>query len=384
MAVQGSCDPLFNRVRDLVQERLDLGEETGVSLCINIDGKNVLDVWGGHADAEKTRAWEEDTLTVVWSSTKVITALAALKLIDQGLLDPEERVSKYWPEFGVNGKEDVRVWHFLTHSSGLPSWTEPMTMEILYDTPTSTGMLERQAPWFTPGSATGYQMLNHGHLIGELVRRVSGKPLKQFIADELADPLGADFALGVSEEKQAKTSDIIPPPPLGLPEGIDMESIMVKTFLNPVPDAKASMTPEYRATEIGAANGFTNARGLGRIASIVSLNGTVDNKQYLSPQTIEKIFQERISGSDLVLGFKLRMGLGLGLPVPETVSYIPEGNIAFWCGWGGSMVIMDLDRRMAITYAMNQMGPGLVGNANSEIYIKAIYEIMTESAKSSL
>ncbi|CAG8311400.1 unnamed protein product [Penicillium salamii] len=384
MAVQGSCDPLFNRVRDLVQERLDLGEETGVSLCINIDGKNVLDIWGGHADAEKTRAWEENTLTVVWSSTKVITALAALKLIDQGLLDPEERVFKYWPEFGVNGKEDVRVWHFLTHSSGLPSWTEPITMEILYDTPTSTGMLERQAPWFTPGSATGYQMLNHGHLIGELVRRVSGKPLKQFIADELADPLGADFALGVSDEKQARTSDIVPPPPLDLPEGIDMDSIMVKTFLNPVPDAKASMTPEYRAAEIGAANGFTNARGLGRIASIVSLNGTVDNKQYLSPQTIEKIYQERISGPDLVLGFNLRMGLGLGLPVPETVSYIPEGNIAFWCGWGGSMVVMDLDRRMTITYAMNQMGSGLVGNANSAIYIKAIYDIMAESAKSSL
>ncbi|KAJ5325676.1 uncharacterized protein N7506_008778 [Penicillium brevicompactum] len=378
MTVNGSCSPKFDRIRDLVQERLDLGEELGLSLCVNIDGENVLDIWGGHANEEKSRPWEEDTLTVVWSSSKVITSLAALKLIDSGLLDPEESVSKYWPEFGANGKEDVKVWHFLTHSSGLPSWTEPITIDLLYDTPASTEMLARQAPWFTPGSATGYQMLNHGHLIGELVRRVSGKPLKQFIAEDIAGPLDADFSLGVAEEKWARTADVVPPPPFDVPEGIDMDSIMIKTFLNPAPDAKASMTPEFRAAEIGATNGFANARSLARIASIVSLGGTVDGKQHLSPQTIEQIFQERISSVDLVLGLKIRMGLGFGIPVPETISYIPEGNIVFWCGWGGSMVIMDLDHRMTITYAMNKMGPGLVGNANSEIYIKAIYEIMAQ------
>lgn len=378
MTVNGSCSPKFDRVRDLVQERLNLGEELGLSLCVNIDGENVLDIWGGHANEDKSRPWEEDTLTVVWSSSKVITSLAALKLIDSGLLDPEERVSKYWPEFGVNGKEDVKVWHFLTHSSGLPSWTEPMTIDLLYDMPASTEMLARQAPWFTPGSATGYQMLNHGHLIGELVRRVSGKPLKQFIAEDIAGPLDADFSLGVAEEKWARTADVVPPPPFDVPEGIDMDSIMIKTFLNPAPDAKASMTPEFRAAEIGATNGFANARSLARIASIVSLGGTVDGKQHLSPRTIEQIFQERISSVDLVLGLKIRMGLGFGIPVPETISYIPEGNTVFWCGWGGSMVIMDLDRRMTITYAMNKMGPGLAGNANSEIYIKAIYEIMAQ------
>lgn len=378
MTLNGSCNPKFNRVRDLVQERLNLGEELGLSLCINIDGENVLDLWGGHADEAKSRPWEEDTLTVVWSCSKVITALAALKLVDSGLLDPEENVSKYWPEFGVNGKEEVKVWHVLTHSSGLPSWTEPLTNDLLYDTLASTDMLARQAPWFPPGSATGYQMLNHGHLIGELVRRVSGKPLKQFIAEELAGPLGADFSLGVSEDKWARTADIVPPPPLDMPEGIDMDSIMIKTFLNPVPDAKASMTPEFRSSEIGATNGFANARSLARIASMVSLGGTVDGKQYLSPQTMEQILQERIGGTDLVLAVKVRMGLGFGIIAPETISYIPEGKIVFWCGWGGSMVIMDVGRRMTITCAMNKMGPGLVGNANSEIYMRAIYEILAQ------
>ena len=381
MTIQGSCDPLFSRVRDLVQERLDQGEELGVTLCVNIDGKNVLDIWGGHADAEKSRPWEEDTITTVWSCTKVITALAALKLIDQGLLDPEERVSKYWPEFGVNGKEDIRVWHMLTHSSGLPSWTEPITMERIYDIPASTELLGRQAPWFTPGSAVGYQMINFGHLIGELVKRISGKSLNQFIADEFAGPMNADFGLGVPEEKQARAADIVPPPPLSLPEGIDLQSIMARVFMNPPPDAAASMSPEQRAAEIGALNGFSNARGLVRIASLVSLNGVVDGKQYLSPETVAKIFQERIRGTDVVIGLFLRMGLGLGLPVPQTLPYIPEGNIAFWCGWGGSMLIMDLDRRMTICYAMNKMAPSLAGNENSAIYIKAIYDIMANEAK---
>ncbi|GAB0139203.1 hypothetical protein EsDP_00007416 [Epichloe bromicola] len=284
--VNGSCDPAFNRVRDLLQEKLTSGEELGASLCVSVDGKNVLDLWGGHADAEKSRPWEEDTVTVVWSCSKVVTALAGLTLIDRGLLDPEERVSKYWPEFGVNGKEDIKVWHIFSHSSGLCTWEKPVTVELLLDTPASTVELAKQAPLFEPGSASGYQMQTHGHLIGELVRRISGKPLKQFIADEIAGPL----------------------------------------------DAKISETPAFRAADVGASNGFANARALARIGSLVSLKGTVDGKQYLAPKTVDQMVQESISGVDLVLGLNLRIGLGVGLPVPN-LSFIPEGNIAFWGGW---------------------------------------------------
>jgi CubicO group peptidase (beta-lactamase class C family) len=219
-------------------------------------------------------------------------------------------------------------------------------------------------------------MVNHGHLIGEIVRRISGKPLKQFIADELADPLGAEFSLGVPEEKWARTADVIPPPPMELPEGMDPQGIAMRAFTNPIPNALAAMSPGFRGTELGAANGFGNARSLARIGSIVSLSGTVDGNEYLSSKMIHQMIQERLRGPDLVMGMNLRMGLGVGLPVPDTLPYVPEGNICFWCGWGGSMVVMDLDRRMTIAYAMNKMGPGLVGNDNSQAYVKAIYEIM--------
>ncbi|OGE56126.1 hypothetical protein PENARI_c003G06437 [Penicillium arizonense] len=371
----GSCDPAFTRVRDLLQERLVTGEELGASICVNIDGKNIVDIWGGHADAAKSRPWEKDTLTVVWSCSKVVTALAALTLVDRGLLDVEERVSKYWPEFAANGKEDVRVWHILSHSSGVPQWDKPITMEFMYDTKASTDALAQQAPWFKAGEVSAYQLVNHGHLIGELVRRVSGKPLKQFIADEIAGPLGADFRLGVPEEDWPRTADIIAPA-VDMPEGLDPQSVLARAFINLTPKAEDSMTPGFRGTEAGGVNGFGNARSLARIGSIVSLKGTVDGKQYLAPKTIDQMIQERIRGIDLVLYLNLRIGLGVGLPVPESVTFIPEGNICFWGGWGGSFLAMDLDRRMTIAYAMNKMGPGILGNENCKAYIDAIYEIM--------
>ncbi|KAJ5401638.1 uncharacterized protein N7487_007534 [Penicillium crustosum] len=355
---QGLCDPAFDRVRELFEQRLASGEEVGASICVNIDGKNALDIWGGHVDAAKTRPWEEDTLIVVFSCSKVATALAALILIDRGLLDVEERVSKYWPEFAANGKEDTKVWHILSHSSGVPHWEWRIPLESIYDTKTSTEMLAAQAPWYKAGEASAYQMVNHGHLVGELVRRISGKSLKQFIADEIAGPLGADFGLGVAEKDWPRTADIIPGAPTPFPP-IDPQSVA-------------------GGAGVGASNGFSNARALARIGSIVSLQGTVDGKQYLGLKTIDQMLQERVSGVDQMLLLNIRFGLGVGLPVPETVTFIPEGNICFWGGWGGSMVVMDLDRRMTIAYTMNKMGSGILSNANGKAYIEAIYEIMAD------
>lgn len=371
--IHGYCDAAFNNVRELLQQRLAQGDELGASICVNIDGKPVVDLWGGYADAALSRPWNEDTITVVWSCSKVVSNLAALIIIDRGLLDPNEKVCKYWPEFGTNGKENVTVSHILSHASGVPSWEAPMALDDIYDTEKATARLAQQAPWWTPGEHSGYHLITQGHVIGELVRRTSGKSLTQFIADEIAGPLGADFRLGVSEKDWPRTADIIPPPPVEL-SGLDPESVAAKAFAGTSIPAEASMTPGFRKTEIGATNGFGNARALARIGSIVSLGGTVDRKQYLSPKTIDRMLQEQISGPDLVLFMYLRFGLGFGLPVPQTVPWIPEGRVCFWAGWGGAIIIMDLDRRMTIGYTMNKMSNAALGSENTAAYVKAIYE----------
>lgn len=373
--VHGYCDERFNHVRNLFEKRIASGEELGASLCVNIDGENVIDLWGGYADRAKAQPWNQHTLVVVWSCSKIVTALAALILIDRGLLDVDEKVSKYWPEFGANGKENVTIGHILSHASGVPAWDEPITVHDTYSTESATEKLAKQAPWWTPGEYSGYHSFNQGHLVGELARRTTGKTLSQFIVDEITSHLDADFRLGLEREDWSRTAEIIPPAAFPL-DSLDPNSIMTRALSGPVIKAEYSATSEFREAEIGAANGFGNARSLCRIGSVVSLAGTVDGKQYVLPQTIDKMIQERIRGQDLVLSSFLRFGLGVGLPVPQTVPWVPEGRVCFWCGWGGATVVMDLDRRMTIGYAMNKMGPGTLGNANSEAYVNAVYSVM--------
>ncbi|PKX97246.1 serine hydrolase domain-containing protein [Aspergillus novofumigatus IBT 16806] len=358
--VQSTCHPAFSSLKALFEESLASGEELGADICVNINGETVVDLWGGYADTARTKPWTRDTITPVWSVTKIVTALAALTLVDRGQLDPYAKVAQYWPEFAAHGKQDIEVRHLLSHAAGLPAWDPPLSPEEYYDTPLATQELIQQQPWWTPGSASGYHLSSQGFLLGELVRRVSGKSLTQFIADELATPLGADFQLGVAEKDWPRTADI---------------SITMRAFRGTPADATASMTPEFRRAEQGATGGFGNARAINKIASMVTLGGSVNGKRFLSPQTIDLIFQEQVSGVDLVLGAFLRFGIGMGLPVPENkaLEWIPQGKVCFWGGWGGSIAIMDLDRKVTITYTLNKMGAGTLGSPRTVKYVNAVY-----------
>ncbi|KAJ5902214.1 hypothetical protein N7495_002742 [Penicillium taxi] len=376
----GHCDPGFESVRELLKQRLERGSELGASLCVNIDGKNVLDIWGGHMDTAKTKPWEENTLGVVWSCSKVVTNLAAHILVDRGLLDVNEKVATYWPEFAANGKESIKVSHILSHTSGLSSWDAPMSTDDICNVKYATDKLAAQAPWWTPGEHSGYHLATQGHLVGELVRRISGKSLGQFITDEIAGPLGADFRLGVPEEDYSRTADIVPPEPISF-EGLDPTSVAAKSLLGTPMSARLCMTPAFRNAELGASNGFSNARALAHIGSLVSLDGTVDGKKYLSDTAIDKILEEQIHGMDLVLFTESRFGLGVGLPTGPMSALFNGGDegICFWGGWGGSILIMDRERRMTIGYVMNKMlGAGTVGNENTFAYVQEIYNLVNK------
>ncbi|KAA8642033.1 hypothetical protein EYZ11_006435 [Aspergillus tanneri] len=373
-SIQGTCDPAFSAVSDLLKELVDVGDELGASICVNIDGRNVIDIWGGHADCDRTQPWKEDTIVPVWSITKTITYVAVLLLADRGVLDLYAPVAQYWPEFAVNGKENIQVRHLLSHTAGLPSWDTPQDLQSLYNIPEATKKLALQRPWWTPGTASGYHAISQGYLLGELVCRVTGQSLGEFIREELAGPRDADFYLPVPEDLWTRIGQMDCIPPFDLPEG---DTIALRAFRNvKAMSSEQCETQEFRRGGVGSMMGFSNARGFNRILSIVSLNGAVDGTRFLSPETTDLIFQEQISGVDLALGFFVRFGMGFGLPPGEankSMDWIPDGRVCYWGGYGGSFAIMDQDRKMTITYAMNKMVMGTLGNPNTVKYVRAIY-----------
>jgi CubicO group peptidase (beta-lactamase class C family) len=369
---QGTCDPKFAEVRSLLEEAVASGKEIGASVTVNIGGKNVVDIWGGYTSKNKTALWERDTIVNVFSCTKTIASLAVLMLVDRGLIDVDEKVSKYWPEFGTNGKGNTRVRHLLSHTSGLSSWQDTIEPEDLANTEKVTSMLAQQAPFWEPGNASGYHALTFGYPLGELVRRVTGKSFKEFVATEMAGPLGADFQIGALEKDWNRIGVL--KSPVAEPTEFEPGPEAAQTFTNPLLPPRLTRTSWWKGAEVGAANGHTNSNGLARMLSPVTCGGQVDGIKILSPETIEKIFQEQSSSNDLVLGVPVRYGIGFGLSGgPLTDSFLPPGKISFWGGYGGSLAIMDVERGMTITYVMNRMESKLMGNEMGIKYVQAIY-----------
>ncbi len=374
--VHGSYDDRFEPLIQALAGQLESGEEVGASIAVVIDGEMVVDVWGGIADPATQAPWEPDTITNVWSTTKTMTNLCALVLVDRGQLDVNEKVAHYWPEFAANGKQDIEVRHVLGHTSGVSGWDQPVTSQDIYDWDVATAKLAGQAPWWEPGTASGYHALNQGHLVGEIVRRISGDSLGTFFKREVAQPLGADFHIGLDPSEFHRVSNVILPPPLAIDlTALPPESPMFKTFTGPAPDGEASWTAEWRQAEIPAANGHGNARAVARIQSVFTNGGELDGVRLLSPETIELVFEEQANGIDLVMMLPVRFGVGYGLP-SQSVPQIKPGRRFFWGGWGGSIVINDLEHNTTFAYMMNRMGSGLLGSERTDLYTDAVYGVL--------
>jgi CubicO group peptidase (beta-lactamase class C family) len=351
----GTCGARFDPLRELFVSKLESGEDLGASVAVNLDGEMVVDLWGGWADEAHTVPWGGNTITNVFSTTKTMTALAALALVDRGELDLDAAVASYWPEFAARGKAGVKVRHLLSHTSGVSGWEQPVTLEDVYDWDKSTALLAAQAPWWEPGTASGYHMLTYGHLIGEVIRRITGQRLGEFFAAHVAGPLGADFHIGLPPSEFHRVANVVPPPSYSdvpsFDPNSDANSVAIKTWTNPSAPPESSWTEGWRRADIGAGNGHGNARSVARLQSAVACGGAVDGVRLLSPQTIDRIFETQSDGIDLVIGIPFKFGIGYSL-LPT------EGRVCAWGGAGGSCVIIDVDRRITFAYVMNKMAPG--------------------------
>jgi CubicO group peptidase (beta-lactamase class C family) len=356
--IEGTWDTRFEGVVTALAQSLDAGTDVGASVAVLVDGEPVVDIWGGFVDESHSAPWERDTLTNVWSTTKTMTFLCALMLADRGELDFYSPVSAYWPEFAAAGKEGIQVRHLMSHTSGLAGWSEPLEPEGLADWDRCTSMLAAQAPWWEPGTASGYHALTQGYLIGEVVRRITGETIGAWFAREVAAPLGADFFIGLPESEDARVSTVIPPPPVDLAAPAIPEMIR-RVFSNPPLDGTYPRHAWWRRAEIPAANGHGNARSVALVQSIVAGGGEARGVRLLSEKGCDAIFDEQSNRRDLVLVMPFRFGMGYGL----STGFVPIGPRAcFWGGYGGSLVVMDQDTRMTVCYVMNRMEGGLAGD----------------------
>lgn len=350
---QGTAQPRFAAVADLLDANVASGADVGASFCATVGGETVVDLWAGHADAEKTRAWERDTIINVYSTTKTMTALTALLVADRGDLDFAKPVAHYWPEFAANGKADVTVAHLMSHSAGLSGWAEPITTADLYDWDKATGLLAAQAPFWQPGSAPGYHALTQGYLVGEVVRRITGQSLGTVFRTEVAEPLGADFHIGLAASEDHRVADLIPIEGDASISAGEMDDLVRNMATNPGIDVLATRTRAWRGAEIPAAGGTGNARSVAEIHKLLANGGEANGKRILSEAGCRKALEVQVEGTDKILGIPVRFGLGFGLAggmVP-----LPNDECCYWGGYGGSVILIDMKARTSISYVMNRM-----------------------------
>jgi CubicO group peptidase (beta-lactamase class C family) len=348
--INGTCDDRFARVRDVFAEQLTNGLDIGASVAVLLEGEVAVDLWGGYFDESYTRAWSTHTLVNGFSSTKTMTALCALVLADRGELDLDAPVAEYWPEFAAAGKGRVLVRHLLGHTSGVAGWTEHMTLDDICDIEASVALLAQQAPWWEPGTAAGYHAFTQGHLVGELVRRVSGEPLGAFLTNQVLAPLSVadDYYIGTPEEADPRVSLLVPGYPVN-PRG---NRFFARALLNPVATPRDTWRISWRRAGMGALNGHGNARGIATAQSVLA-HGGAHGVRLMSEAGRERVLEQQAAGVDLVLDMPLRWGMGYSLNA-EIVPASGGSRVAWWAGNGGSMSFVDLDRRFSFGYVPNR------------------------------
>ena len=402
--ISGHCDPRFEKVHEAFSSSFKEEFEVGASVAIENQGEIVVNLWGLYQDASKKKTWEEDTIVNVFSTTKGVTATCIAKLIDEGLLDIEKKVSHYWPEYGCNGKEDTKVSDLLCHRAGMFGFQEGLPINQWMDWDKFIEILEKQAPFHKPGSSQGYHALTYGWLVGEVVRRVDGRTVGQYFKEEIADPLNIDFKIGLdttdldrcaetlllSQEQNAKSPleyiryvpDFILPRQLkNLKDSIKGGHFLIAFESNSAQDEDYVNSQEWRKAEIPSANGHGTAKSLAKLYGILSTGCSRDSFTIMKPETIQLATTPLSSGPDSVL-FGSDITFGLGYEVGNRMTNMGNMSPKFsnkmfgHAGVGGTVAFGDLDKGLGYAFLCNKQHELRKLYKTSNELVDALYTIV--------
>ena len=381
------CHEDFLEVERIFNHNFDKYKEIGSSLCVIVDGEIVVDIWAGHKNKDRTKDWSEDTLSVAFSSTKAALALCAHMLIERGELDLKERVTKYWPEYGKNGKEETTIEMILNHSAGLPALRTKVKKDGFLDWDYMVRLIENEKPFWKPGKETGYHMMTTGWLIGEVIRRVTGKSLGEFFNNELREPYGLNYWIGLPEAENERVAEIVP----FVPSSNDKPSDFATAFRNNSNSMqRLSLTntgyydynakETYRA-ELGAIGGIADARSMAKLLNPLAQN----NGKILSRNTIKKLSKSNIKTPvDNMLLFPTNFSNGFMLNMDNRANFKGEGgsfiigpNAFGHVGYGGSSVtFVDPDSKISFGYLTNKLGGEYLINNRAQSLINSTYKCL--------
>lgn len=380
--IYGTCDSAFQRVADVFEENLtqrgDQGD-VGASCAIMIDGELVVDIWGGYSDVADGHEWQEDTLCCCWSVSKTIGAILTLMMMDRGLIDIEAPVSLYWPDFGGNGKDDIRVLHLLNHTSGVSYVDADLESGDVNDWDTMVAAIEATTPNWEAGSQLGYQNMTQGYLLGELCAQVNGgRRLAQCLKEDLAGPLTLDWHFAVPDETMSRLATVYQPDPT-----------MFNRIIAENPESPFSLSMKgrdphetynskrWRKAENGAGTSHTNARSMARLYGALARGGSLDGVQVLSYDALQLAQNETVRDKDMITGMEMRFSAGFEMNCPPVTPMGPGPSCFGYIGAGGSYAFADPDQKLGFGYSHNVMhggvGPGPCGLPLVEATMEAAY-----------
>ncbi|WP_304176462.1 serine hydrolase domain-containing protein [Phenylobacterium aquaticum] len=366
----GLCPDRFAAVRAAFAANFAAGAELGARFCLVEAGEVVVDLWAGFADRARSQAFDQHTLTPVFSTTKAVAALMIARLADAGKLDYGQAVAEIWPDFAQAGKAQVTIEQVMSHQAGLSGFPDPMDPALWFDWEAICARLAAMPPLWPPGTASGYHPITFGYLAGEIFRRVDGRTLGTALREDLAGPLELDLWIGLPDQEHGRVAEL--QRPTALPKFGQHNPATTAAFLTPWASPAGRGQAEWRRIEIPSANGHATAPALARLMGALANQGWLDGEMVLSPPLIAEASRERIRGQDLVLPFEMSWGAGFMRNAPVKVWGPGEATFGH-SGWGGSCCFADPERRLAGAYVMNKQSTDLIGDARPRRLIEAAY-----------